>query len=143
MTYRLLRSKDDNDIPTILSAYNHPSISRFISIDKENYWQYIANTDNVYFYKIYKDSVFAATIHLEINNRVLYLSVVVFPEYQNKGLATIIINDIQSGKLGLEFDKIQISIDQNNHASIKLFENAAFICIGKDKELFEYEYQKN
>ena len=84
MTYRLLKKADDEDIPLILSVYKQPSISRFISIDEENYWKYIKSSDNVYFYKVYKDDILLATIHLESDNCVLYMSVVVFPEYQKQ-----------------------------------------------------------
>ncbi|MBQ8580366.1 MAG: GNAT family N-acetyltransferase [Oscillospiraceae bacterium] len=143
MTYRLLKKADDEDIPLILSVYKQPSISRFISIDEENYWKYITSTENVYFYKIYKDDILLATIHLELGDCVLYMSVVVFPEFQKQGIATTILKDMQAGKLGLDFDKIQVSIDENNTASIKLFESAEFVCVGKDEELWEYEYTKS
>ena len=53
MTYCLLKKADDADIPLILSVYKQPLISQFISIDEENYWKYITDTDNVFFYKIY------------------------------------------------------------------------------------------
>lgn len=142
MIYRLLKKADDEDIPLILSVYKQPSISRFISIDEENYWKYITSTDNVYFYKIYKDDILLATIHLESYNRVLYMSVVVFPEHQKQGIATTILKDIQAGKLELDFDKIQVSIDAKNTASIQLFESAEFVCVGKDEELLDYEYSK-
>ena len=142
MTYRLVKKFDDEDIPTILSVYKQPSISQFISIDEENYWRYITSTDNVYFYKIYKNDMLVSTIHLELVDRVLYMSVVVFPKYQSQGIATIIVKDIQAGKLGLDFIKIQVSIDEKNTASLKLFENVGFICVNKDEELFEYEYSK-
>ena len=143
MIYRLLRKYDDEDIPTILSAYRQSSISRFISIDEENYWRYITSTDNVYFYKVYKDNVLAATMHLELADCVLYMSVVVFPEYQKQGIATTILKDIQAGKTGLDFDKIRVYIDEKNIASLKLFESAGFVCTGKDEELLEYEYSKS
>ena len=143
MIYRLIKNPDDEDIPTILSVYKQPSISRFISIDEENYWKYITSTDNVYFYKIYKDDILVATIHLESDNGALYMSVVVFPEYQKQGIATAILKDIQSGKTGLDFDKIQVSIDDKNIASLKLFESVGFIYVNKDEELLEYEYRKN
>ena len=143
MTYRLLKKFDDEDIPTILSVYKQPSISRFISIDEENYWKYITSTDNGYFYKIYKDDILLATIHLESYNRVLYMSVVVFPEHQKQEIATTILKDIQAGKLELDFDKIQVSIDSKNTASIQLFESAEFVCVGKDEELLDYEYSKD
>ena len=142
MIYRLIKDLDDEDIPTILSVYRQPSISRFISIDEENYWKYITSTDNVYFYKIYKDDILVATIHLELVDRVLYLSVVVFPKYQSQEIATIIVKDIQAGKLELDFLKIQVSIDEKNTSSLKLFESVGFICVNKDEELLEYEYSK-
>ena len=139
MTYRLLKKTDDEDIPLILSVYKQPLISQFISIDEENYWKYITSTDNVYFYKIYKNDILVATIHLELVDRVLYMSVVVFPEHQKQGIATTILKDIQAGKLELDIDKIQVSIDEKNTASINLFESAKFVCVGKDTELLEYE----
>ena len=143
MTYRLVKKFDDEDIPTILSVYKQPSISQFISIDEENYWKYITITDNVYFYKIYKDDILLATIHLELVDCVLYMAVVVFPEYQKQGIATTILKDIQTRKIGLDFDKIQVSIDEKNTASLKLFESAGFMCVNKDEELLEYEYSKS
>lgn len=143
MTYRLLEYPNDEDIPHIISIYNNPLISQFISIDKNNYWKYVAFTDNVYFYKVYDDGDFVATIHLELYGRVLYMSVVVFPKYQKQGIATTVLEDIQTGKLGLDFIKIQVSIDEKNVASLKLFENAGFVCISKDEELLEYEYIKS
>ena len=142
MTYCLLKKADDADIPLILSVYKQPLISQFISIDEENYWKYITDTDNVYFYKIYKDDILVSAIHLELDNCVLYMSVVVFPEHQKQGIATTILKDIQAGKLELDFDKIQVSIDEKNTASINLFESAKFVCVGKDTELLEYEYSK-
>ena len=73
----------------------------------------------------------------------MYMSVVVFPKYQSQGIATIIVKDIQAGKLGLDFIKIQVSIDEKNTASLKLFESVGFICVNKDEELLEYEYSKS
>ena len=143
MIYRLIKDLNDEDIPTTLSVYRQPSISRFISIDTENYWKYIASTDNVYFYKIYKNDILVATIQLELVDRVLYMSVVVFPEHQKQGIATTILKDIQAGKFGLDFNKIQVSIDEKNIASLKLFESVGFICVNKDEELLEYEYREN
>ena len=143
MTYRLLKKSDDEDIPIILSVYKQPSISQFIGIDEENYWRYVTDTENVFFYKIFVDDVLAATIHLELTDRVLYMSVVVFPKYQKQGIATTILKEIQAGKFELDFTKVQVSIDEKNIASLKLFENAGFVCVGKDEELLEYEYIKS
>ena len=143
MTYRLVKKFDDEEIPIILSVYRQPSISQFISIDEENYWRYITSTDNVYFYNVYKGDILVATIHLDLVERVLYMSVVVFPEYQKQGIAKTILNDIKAGRLEIDFIKIQVSIDEKNIASLKLFESAGFVCVGKDEELLEYEYSKS
>ena len=140
MTYRLIDRIDDNDIPLISIAYRHSSISRFISIDERNYWNYVTDAKNVWFYKTFENDHLVATIHLELNDHILHMSIVVFPEYQKRGIATKILKDIQKNELISEFDKICVSIDENNTASLKLFENAGFICVDKDEELREYEY---
>ena len=133
MIYSLLKKSDDEDIPIILAAYNQPSVSQFISIDEDNYWIYVTETDNV----------LTATTQIELINRVLYMSIVVFPKYQNQGIGKIILKDIQSGKLKLDFTKIMVSVDEKNIASLKLFEKCGFVCIGKDEELFKYVYIMN
>ena len=143
MTYRLVKDFDDEDIPVILSVYKQPLISRFISIDEANYWKYITTTDGVYFYKIYKTGILVGAIHLELADCVLYMSIVVFPEYQRQGIAAAVIKDIQSGKLTLDFNVIQVSIDEINTASLKLFESAGFVCAGKDEDLLVYTYSNS
>ena len=140
MIYSLLKKSDDEDIPIILAAYNQPSVSQFSSIDEDNYWIYVTETDNVFFYKIYVNDVLVATTQIELINRVLYMSIVVFPKYQNQGIGKIILKDIQSGKLKLDFTKIMVSVDEKNIASLKLFEKCGFVCVGKDEELFKYVY---
>ena len=143
MNYQLLTNPNDALISTILSVYKLPSIAQFISIDETNYWNYVTSTKNVWFYKVYKDNFLVSTIHLEICDRILFTDIIVFPEYQKKGIATEILKDIKNGKLGIDFDKIQVSIDEKNIASIKLFENAGFLCVAKDEELLDYMFINN
>ena len=140
MTYRLLACPDDRDIPLILSMYRHSAISPYIHIDEENYWRYVTASGHVRFYKIYRDGTFAGTAHLELIDRVLYLDIVVFPEYQRQGIAAAVLRDIQQSKLLSGFDSIRVSIDEKNTASRKLFERAGFLCTGKEDELLEYVY---
>ena len=142
MNYRLLTDPNDPLIPTILSAYRSPSVAQFISIDEINYWNYVTGTGNVWFYKIFENECLIATIHFELVDRVLYMDVVVFPEYQKRGFATEMLKDIQAGRFPIEFTKIQVSIDEANVASIKLFENAGFAYISRDEALLEYVYIK-
>lgn len=143
MNYHLLTSQNGEFISTILSVYKLPSVAQYISIDETNYWKYVTDTDNVWFYLIFENDCLVSTVHLELSDSVLYMDIVVFPEYQKRGIATKILKDIQDGKLGIDFDKIQVSIDEKNIASIRLFENAGFVCIAKDEELLEYVYIKN
>ena len=55
MIYMRVLKEDDVDIPRLISVYRLPEISRYLSIS-DNYFNYIANTPNVYFYKAYKKS---------------------------------------------------------------------------------------
>ncbi len=143
MNYILLSSQNDSLIPAILSVYKLPSVAQFISIDETNYWKYVTCTHNVWFYKVFEEDCLISTIHLELDKSILYMDIVVFPEYQKRGTATKILKDIQNGKLGINFNKIQVSIDEKNVASIRLFEKAGFVCVSKDEELLEYMYIKN
>ena len=95
MTYQQIKRQDDEDIPRILSVYRLPSVSQFISIDETNYWQYVTTTNNVFFYKIFEENCLVATTHCELADHILYMDVVVFPEYQRSGIATKVLIDIQ------------------------------------------------
>lgn len=140
MNYCLLTDKYDESIPMILSVYKLPFIAQFISIDETNYWKYVTSTSGVWFYKVFDNNNLIATIHLELPKDVLYMHIVVFPKYQKNGIATKILRDIKNDIFKFGFQKIQVSIDEKNLASIKLFENAGFICISQNEELLEYEY---
>ena len=140
MTYQLLKQPNDAAIPQILSVYRHPSVARFISIDEQHYWDYVTSTECVSFYKVYKENCLVAATHLELDGDVLYMDLVVFPAYQKMGIASEILRDIQRGILVSDFRNIHVSIDERNTASLKLFENAGFVCVGRDDELLEYEY---
>lgn len=140
MNYCLLKNQNDPDIPLILSVYRLPSVSQFISISEENYLQYVTSSENIWFYKIFEHHNLVATIHLELSDYTLYMSVVVFPAYQKTGIGTTILSDIQSGKIDIAFNKIQVSIDKRNIASISLFTGAGFLPVAEDGELIEFEY---
>lgn len=142
MKYCLLNRCSDEWIPRILSAYRHPSVARFIGIDETKYWEYVTETDDVWFFKIFEKDCLIATTHLELSGRILYMAIVVFPEYQRRGTATQILREIQLGKFGIAFDKIQVSIEEENVASIRLFEKAGFARVSKEDNLLEYVYIK-
>lgn len=142
MIYRRIDSQNDPDISYLDEILNLPEFSRFINVDKNNYWTYVTNTENVFYFKVFENDVLVASTHCEISNRTLYMDIMVIPTYQRKGVATTILNDIQSGTLLLDFDKIEVSIDKSNAASIKLFEKMNFKFVSVENELLNYAWQK-
>ena len=141
LNYKRILSECDKDISQLIDIYQTPQISQYIHIDN-NYWQYISNTENVYFYKIYDNNKLIGTTHLEKQNDILFMDILVFPEYQKMGFGTKIIKDIQNDIFNLNYEKIEIYIDETNISSIKLFENAGFEYLSQNDELINYIYPK-
>ena len=142
LTYIRILSEEDADIPGLLRIYHQPQVSRFISIG-DNYFQYVTGTENVNFYKVYASENLIGTIHLEKCKDTLYMDILILPEFQKKGFATRVIRDIQNDIFALGYKRIEISIDESNIASIKLFENAGFVFVTRDDELISYVYEKD
>ncbi len=142
MKFIRISSTSDSDLAFINEVLRHPSVSRFVSIDNDNFWQYVTQNENVYCYKIFNDNVLIATVHCELDDKVLYLAIVVFPKYQRMGFGGKIIKYIQGGNIDIEFDKISAFIEQENIPSLTLFRKMGFECKGKDEELYYYEYTK-
>ncbi|MBQ8623293.1 MAG: GNAT family N-acetyltransferase [Oscillospiraceae bacterium] len=132
-------SESDKDISYIQEIHQIPQISRYINIS-DNYFTYVTENPNVYLYKVYLDDILVGTTHLEICESTLYMDVIVIPQYQHKGIGTNILRNIQNGCLPIAFERIEVSIDENNTASKRLFEKAGFIIVSKEDELENYLY---
>jgi len=91
---------------------------------------------------VYNKDELIGAIHLELNGNLLYMDILIFPKFQRKGFATKVIEDIQNDIFKLNYNKIEISVDETNSASLKLFENAGFTQTSKDDELINLVYQK-
>lgn len=141
LTYSRILSEDDSDISHLLDIYQHPAISRFLSISN-NYFHYVTNTENVYFYKVYASEKLIGTIHLEKCEDLLYMDILIFPEYQRMGFATSVVADVKNDAFGLKFKRIEIAIDESNAASIKLFERAGFSFVSREDELLNFAYER-
>lgn len=141
LTYKQLINENDIDISKLKTIYQLPEVSRYLSIS-DNYFCYVVGTSGVYFYKVYIDDKLIGTIHLEKQENLLFMDILVFPRFQRKGFATRIIKDIQKDIFKLNYEKIQISIDETNIASLQLFSNAGFTQISKDDELINFAYQR-
>ena len=140
MKYIRMTDTADSDIPVLNQIYLLPEISKFISIS-DNYWNYITTEEKVSYYKIYSENTLVGTVHTEFDRNTLYLSVLVFPEHQNKGYGTAAIKDIKSGVLPCTFDRIEVSVATDNTASIRLFEKCGFVCVSQKEDLLNYVYE--
>lgn len=140
LTFILLESTEDEDLGIIKEGYCNPLVERFISIDNENYWSYVTKSENVYFYKLYNEDNPVGTVHCEVYDGILYLSLVVFIQYQNRKIGSDAIKCVIEGITGLDFKEIQVSVDEKNTASMRLFQNAGFNKIGQKDELVDLQY---
>ncbi len=128
----------DEQIPFLLEIHSLPEISKYIGIDREKYFDYVTGTNHVDYFKVMLENKIVAAVHVEKQEDILYFSILVLPEYQNKGFGTQILEDIKSQHLAQGFSKIIVSIDRANIPSIKLFEKAGFVLSCKDDNLLEY-----
>ena len=133
---------DDADVSKLVEIYQAPEIARYLSIS-DNYFHYVTNNENVHFYKVYKNGEMIGTTHLEQQGIVLFMDVLVFPKFQRVGLGTQIIRDIQDDIFQLGYENIEISIDEANTASLRLFGNAGFVFTSKEGELLNFVYKRN
>ena len=142
LIYKILKCEKDKDVLLIKNIHNIQEIKKYININ-DNYFNYVTTTENVFFYKVYKKRNLIGTIHLEKNDNIIYMDILIFPEFQKSGLATKVINDIKNDIFNLSFKKIKVSIDENNIPSLRLFEKSGFKFISQEDELKNYEYSKN
>ena len=140
LIYDKIININDEHIPLIKEIHDKPEVSKYINIS-DNYFNYVTTTEKVYFYKVFNKDVIIGTIHLEIYSEKLYMDILVFPEFQRLGYGTKILSDIKRKVLGLEYKAIEVAVDENNIASLRLFENAGFVTISKEDELINLAYK--
>ena len=142
MNYVLIESLNDPDIPHLISIHNLPEHSRYISINEKKYFKYVVKNDSVYYYKIFENNTLIGSVHCELSKKTMYLSLLVFPEYQGNGYGTKIIEQITNGILPLDFENIEVSINDDNPSSLHIFEKVGFIKTSTDGGLINYIYTK-
>ena len=81
--------------------------------------------------------------NIEKYNNLLYMDILIVPEFQRIGIGSKVIRDIQNDIFEFGYQKIKISIDEKNIASIKLFEKSNFKALSKEDELIHYIYEKS
>lgn len=142
MNYVLIESLDDPDIPRLITIHNLPENSRYISINEKKYFKYVIKNESVCYYKIFKSNTLIGSIHCELSEKTMYLSLLVFPEFQGKGYGTKILEQIISGTLPLDFENIEVSINDDNLPSLHIFEKVGFIKTSMDGGLINYIYTR-
>ena len=113
LSYKRMISEDDADIPKLIAIYKKPEIAQYIGIS-ENYFRYVTENDEVYFYKIYESNKLIGAIHIEKQGTTLFMDILVFPEFQRMGLGAKVLKDIQNDIFGFHCERIEISIDERN-----------------------------
>lgn len=76
MEYILVYEKllqGDKDIPELLAVYRMSEIAEYFSIDFRNYFTYVTQTENVFYYKVLKDEKIIGSVHAEIWDNVLHI----------------------------------------------------------------------
>ena len=140
MNYQRIIGTDDPDIPYLTAILHLPEISRFLSIDDDHYWSYVTSSENVRYYKAYDGGSLVGAVHLETDQKTLYMDIMVMPDYQRRGMGTKILGDILGGKFPISFDTVEVSIDEANTASVRLFEKMGFLRVSQEDELINYRY---
>ena len=141
LTYQKMIFEDDADVSKLVEIYQAPEIARYLSIS-DNYFHYVTNNQNVHFYKVYKNDELIGTTHLEQQETILFMDVLVFPKFQRAGLGASIVKDVQDDIFELGYKSIEISIDEENIGSLRLFEKAGFAFVSKEAELLNFVYKK-
>lgn len=132
----ILLQKNDSDIPVLKKLHKHPSVKKFLSISK-NYFKYVTETENVFYYKILLNNKLIGGIHCEINNTKMYLSVFISPDYRNCGYGKASVKYILDNFTD-KIEIIEVAIDEENYSSLRLFESLGFKFSEKDGKLNTY-----
>lgn len=128
--------KDDPEIGAAKKMHDEPTVSKYISIS-DDYFDYVTTTENVTYFKIEVQNEFVGGLHTEVTGTVMYLSICIRPQYRRKGFAASALKKLIP-QIPHAVKKMQVSIDETNVPSIRLFEGLGFSKIGQEEELTDY-----
>ncbi len=128
--------QNDLELSIVKKMHDEPTVSKYISIS-DNFFDYVTTAKNVAYFKIKFHNECVGGIHSEIEGIVLYLSICIQPQYRKKGIATSALKKFIS-LIPHAVQKIQVSVDETNVPSIRLFESLGFSKVGQNEELVDY-----
>ncbi len=129
-------ARNDPDTDTVKRMHSEPTVAKYISIS-DDYFEYVTGSDNVTYYKIKTCGELIGGIHSEIVDTVMYLSICIQPQYREKGFAASALKKFIS-LIPHTVERIQVSIDETNIPSMRLFESLGFSKAGQEEELIDY-----
>ena len=137
MLIELVRFKQgDSDLDELIRIHQEPSVYRYISIS-DNYFNYVTETEGVCYYKIMTDGILAGGIHSEIHGKTMYLSICVDEKYRRLGIAEKSLKKLHS-IIPRTVKTIEVSIEETNIPSVRLFRKLGFQYSERDHELITY-----
>ena len=126
----------DPDLDELNRIHQEPSVSRFVSIS-DKYFSYITETASVCYYKIITNGILLGGIHREIHSKTMYLSICVDEKNRRLGIAEKSLKKIIS-IIPSAVKTIEVSIEETNKPSIRLFQKLGFQIAEQDNELITY-----
>ncbi len=129
-------SPHDHDLPKLIEIHRDPAAAKYISLS-ENYFDYVTSTKGVVYYKIIGDGEAVGGIHGEFGGDTLYLSVCVAADHRRRGIAETALRQLFA--LAADHVKtVEVSVDETNASSRRLFQKMGFDQIGKEDGLIRY-----
>ena len=128
--------KGDPDIAELMRIEQEPSVSRYCH-SSDNFFDYVTETEGVYYYKIMADGVPVGGIHSEINGDIMYLAVYVSEKYRRTGIAEESLKKYFS-MLPSGVNTIEACIEEANIPSQQLFRKLGFKAVGQEEELITF-----
>jgi ribosomal protein S18 acetylase RimI-like enzyme len=128
--------QNDSDLDELIRIHFEPSVSRYISIS-DNYFDYVTETDHVWYYKIIADGILAGGIQCEMHDNTMYLCVCVDEKHRRLGIAEQSLIQLFS-IIPMTVKTIEVSIDETNIPSIHLFQKLGFQLAERDNDLITY-----
>lgn len=118
------------------------SIRKFIHI-ADNFTEYLFTSDSIFYYFIYYDDKLVGGLHIETVDIVASFSIEIRLEYQRRGIAYQVLNDLKNNKFKLNIAKYYVTVENNNDASLALFKKAGFQKLVSKDSLKTFTYQLN
>ncbi len=133
--------KGDPDIGELIRIEHEPSVSRYVH-SADNFFDYVTETEGVYYHKIMADGVTVGGIQGDINGDIIYLGVYVSERYRRLGIMEESLRKYFS-MIPRCVNTIEVSIEDTNIPSLQLFRKLGFEAVGQEQVLIIFRFRLN